>query len=64
MIVTRNAYRGIASPVKMSRNPASTRHTPPDFGADNRAVLRAAGYDDGQIDQLIGLGAVVENRVG
>ena len=64
MIVERNAYRGIASPVKMSRNKAQTRHTPPDFGADNRAVLRAEGYDEDEIDQLIGLGAVVEHRLG
>ena len=64
MIVEGNAYRGIASPVKMSRNKAQTRHTPPDFGADNRAVLRAEGYDEDEIDQLIGLGAVVEHRLG
>lgn len=64
MIVKRNSYRGIASPVKMSRNKAQTRHTPPNFGADNRAVLREAGYGEEEIDQLIGLGAVVENRVG
>ena len=64
MLVERDSYRGIASPVKMSRNKAQTRHTPPDFGADNRAVLREAGYGEEDIDQLIGLGAVVENRVG
>ncbi len=64
MIVERSSYRGIASPVKMSRNKSQTRHTPPDFGADNRAVLREAGYGEEEIDQLIGLGAVVENRVG
>ncbi len=64
MIVARNSYRGIASPVKMSRNKSQTRHTPPDFGADNRAVLRKAGYGEEEIDRLIGLGAVVEDRVG
>ena len=48
----------------MSRNKSQTRHTPPDFGADNRAVLKEAGYGEEEIDQLIGLGAVVENRVG
>jgi crotonobetainyl-CoA:carnitine CoA-transferase CaiB-like acyl-CoA transferase len=58
MLVERNGYKGIASPVKMSRTPSSTRHTPPDFGQDNRAVLHDAGYDDGAIDRLIALGAV------
>lgn len=58
MLVERNGYRGVASPVKMSRTPSSTRHTPPDFGQDNRAVLHEAGYDDGAIDRLVALGAV------
>jgi crotonobetainyl-CoA:carnitine CoA-transferase CaiB-like acyl-CoA transferase len=60
MLVERNGYRGIASPVKMSRNKASTRHTPPDFGAENRTLLKEAGYDDAAIDRLISAGAVVE----
>ena len=59
MLVERNGYRGVASPVKLSRSKASTRHTPPDFGADNRAVLREAGYDEAAIERLIALGAVV-----
>jgi formyl-CoA transferase len=58
MLVERNGYKGIASPVKMSRTKSSTRHTPPDFGQDNRAVLQAAGYDDAAIERLIALGAV------
>lgn len=60
MLVERNGYRGIASPVKMSRSKPSTRHTPPDFGADNRAVLKQAGYDDAAIDGLVKAGAVVD----
>jgi formyl-CoA transferase len=60
MLVARNGYRGIASPVKLSRNAAQTRHTPPDFGADNRTVLREAGYDEAAIDRLIASGALVE----
>jgi crotonobetainyl-CoA:carnitine CoA-transferase CaiB-like acyl-CoA transferase len=59
MLVERNGYKGIASPVKLSRSKPSTRHTPPDFGQDNRALLREAGYDDEAIDRLIALGAVV-----
>jgi formyl-CoA transferase len=59
MLVERNGYKGVASPVKLSRTASSTRHTPPDFGQDNRAVLREAGYNDEAIDRLIALGAVV-----
>jgi crotonobetainyl-CoA:carnitine CoA-transferase CaiB-like acyl-CoA transferase len=64
MLVERNGYRGIASPVKMSRSKPSMRHTPPDFGVDNRTVLREAGYDDSQIDGLVRAGAVVEKPRG
>ncbi len=64
MLVERNGYRGIASPVKMSRSKASIRHVPPDFGVDNRAVLKEAGYDDAAIDRLVGSGAVVEKPRG
>jgi crotonobetainyl-CoA:carnitine CoA-transferase CaiB-like acyl-CoA transferase len=64
MLVERNGYRGIASPVKMSRSKPSMRHTPPDFGVDNRAVLREAGYDEAAIDGLVKAGAVVEKPQG
>ena len=60
MVVEKDGYRGIASPVKMSRNKASTRHAPPDFGADNRDVLKAAGFGDGDIDRLVQSGAVLD----
>lgn len=62
MLVEKDGYRGIASPVKMSRSRASTRRLPPDFGAQNRAVLKEAGYGDGEIEALVKAGAVVETR--
>ena len=62
MVVEKDGYRGIASPVKMSRSKASTRMTPPDFGAENRAVLKEAGYEDAEIDALVKAGAVVDKR--
>ena len=64
MVIEADGYRGIGTPVKMGRTPGSMRHTPPDFGADNEDVLRAAGYSDGEISQLFGLGAVVAKRAG
>ena len=62
MIVEKDGYRGIGTPVKMGRTRASTRHTPPDFGADNEEVLRAAGYSEADIERLAGLGAIVSKR--
>jgi formyl-CoA transferase len=64
MVIEHDGYRGIASPVKMGRTKASTRHVPPDFGADNEDVLRAAGYSPADIERLAGLGAVVSKRQG
>lgn len=64
MLIEGNGYRGIASPVKMSRSKPSLRHTPPDFGADNRAVLKEAGYDEAAIDGLVKTGAVVDKPHG
>ena len=62
MVVEKDGYKGIASPVKMSRNKTSTRHTPPDFGADNRAVLREAGYGEAEIEALVKSGALVTRQ--
>jgi len=64
MVIEQDGYRGIASPVKMGRTKASMRHVPPDFGADNEDVLRAAGYSPADIERLAGLGAVVSKRQG
>lgn len=35
MVIERGGYRGIASPIKLSRTPASLRHLPPSHGQDN-----------------------------
>lgn len=62
MVIEKDGYRGIASPVKLSRSKSETRHLPPDFGADNRDVLRQAGYTDSEIDHLSALGVVVSRK--
>jgi len=62
MVIEKDGYRGIASPVKLSRSKASTRELPPDFGADNVRVLSEAGYSADDIDRLVGLGVVLETR--
>src|SRR5579863_9047478 len=62
MIYERGEYRGVGNPVKMSRTPARLRHDPPRFGEANRAVLREAGYAEGEIDALLAAGIVVATR--
>ena len=49
----------LGAPVKLSRTPADTNRLPgPQLGEHSEAVLRAAGYDDAQIAQLVAAGAV------
>jgi formyl-CoA transferase len=60
MVVEHGGYKGVASPIKMSRSKSVTRLTPPDFGADNDKVLKEAGYGDADIAALKATGAVLE----
>lgn len=60
MVMEGDGYKGIAGAVKLSDTPAALRRTPPDYGAHNREVLRALGYDDARIAALIEAGALVE----
>ncbi len=62
MIVEDDGYCGLAAPVKFSRTPATFRSKPAPFAAHTYDVLEEAGYTEAEIDQLIGLGAVVSRR--
>ncbi len=51
--------RQLGVPVKLSRTPGDPARAPgPSLGADTRAVLAAAGYDDAEIARLESEGAV------
>lgn len=58
MLVAHGDYRGIASPVKLSRTPARYRKPPPRLGEDSRAVLTGLGLADDAIDALVARGIV------
>jgi crotonobetainyl-CoA:carnitine CoA-transferase CaiB-like acyl-CoA transferase len=58
LLVEADGYKGVASPVKLSRSKASLQHTPPDYGADTTIVLQELGYKDDEIGALISGGAV------
>lgn len=45
-------------PEVFSATPVNYRHAPPRMGADTIAVLREAGYPDGEIDALLAAGVV------
>jgi len=49
----------LGAPVKLSRTPADCNRLPgPQLGEHTEAALRAAGYDDARIAQLVAAGAV------
>ncbi|WP_165671863.1 CaiB/BaiF CoA transferase family protein [Metapseudomonas otitidis] len=58
MLVELGDYRGIASPVKLSRTPAQYRSPPPGLGQHSRELLDGLGLDAGQVDDLIQRGIV------
>lgn len=44
MVVQRDGYQAVASPIKLSRTPAALTRTPPALGQDNAAVQAAFGF--------------------
>ncbi|PRA26239.1 CaiB/BaiF CoA transferase family protein [Pseudomonas poae] len=58
MLVNIGDYRGIGSPVKLSRTPATYRRAPPTLGQDTRTVLEGLGLDAQQIERLYAAGIV------
>ncbi|MBY6200951.1 CoA transferase [Maritalea mobilis] len=43
-------------PIKFSETPLRIRHTTPELGAHGREILRAAGYEEAEIDALVAQG--------
>lgn len=58
LVVQLGDYRGIASPVKLSRTPASYRSAPPALGGNTREVLAELGLAPGTIEALYQRGIV------
>lgn len=63
-VVERDGYRGLNTPVRLSRTPGGLRTTPRAAGADTRAVLAAAGYGHAEIEELLGKGAARARDTG
>jgi crotonobetainyl-CoA:carnitine CoA-transferase CaiB-like acyl-CoA transferase len=61
-IIEKDWYRGIHTPVRLSRTPAGLKSTPPKFSQHAREVLREHGFDDAAIERLAASGVVVESR--
>ncbi|MEZ5852840.1 MAG: CaiB/BaiF CoA-transferase family protein [Hyphomicrobiaceae bacterium] len=62
MLVEKDWYKGIGSPVRLSRTPASVKSAPPKFSEHTREVLKENGFDEAQIEKLAAAGILVEKR--
>ena len=62
MVTELDGYRGLGTPIKLSRTPGGTRAKPPKFGADAEAVLAQHGYGPEEIAELRELGVLHEAR--
>jgi formyl-CoA transferase len=61
-IIEKDWYKGIATPVKLSRTPGSLKAPPPKFSQHAREVLAEHGFDEGAVERLIAAGVLVEKR--
>jgi crotonobetainyl-CoA:carnitine CoA-transferase CaiB-like acyl-CoA transferase len=62
MVTELGAYRGLGTPIKLSRTPGGTRSAPPRFNEHGEAVLRARGFSDEEIAALARDGVLVQQR--
>lgn len=60
MLAEREGYRGVATPVKLSRTPSETRRRPPLLGEQAREILAEAGYSIKEVEGLLSAGVVRE----
>jgi crotonobetainyl-CoA:carnitine CoA-transferase CaiB-like acyl-CoA transferase len=52
MVTELDWYKGLGTPIKLSRTPGGTRRPPPRFGQDSAAVLAQHGYSAAEIAAL------------
>jgi formyl-CoA transferase len=62
MVTELDWYRGLGTPIKLSRTPGGTRATPPKFGEHGADVLAQHGYGETEIADLVAKGVVLHER--
>jgi formyl-CoA transferase len=62
MVTELDWYKGIGTPIKMSRTPGGTRRPPPKFSEHGREVLRQHGFSDDAITALEKDGVLLNKR--
>ncbi len=62
MVTELGWYRGLGTPIKLSRTPGGTRAAPPSFGEHGAEILAQHGYSPEQIAELAASGVVFRER--
>jgi crotonobetainyl-CoA:carnitine CoA-transferase CaiB-like acyl-CoA transferase len=62
MVTELGWYRGLGTPIKLSRTPGGTRAAPPAFGEHGAEILAQHGYTPEQIAELAASGVVFRER--
>jgi formyl-CoA transferase len=62
MVTELGAYRGLGTPIKLSRTPGGTRAAPPRFAEHTDAVLAARGFSAEELKALRASGVLVDER--
>jgi formyl-CoA transferase len=62
MVTELGAYRGLGTPIKLSRTPGGTRAAPPRFGEHGAEELGKHGYSAEEISQLEADGVLLRRR--
>jgi crotonobetainyl-CoA:carnitine CoA-transferase CaiB-like acyl-CoA transferase len=62
MVTEMDWYKGIGTPIKLSRTPGGTRRPPPRFNEHGADVLAEFGYSAAEIEMLVASGVVHTKR--
>jgi crotonobetainyl-CoA:carnitine CoA-transferase CaiB-like acyl-CoA transferase len=62
MVAELGEYKGLGTPIKLSRTPGGTRAAPPKFGEHGAEILAKHGYDPADIARLQESGVVLTQR--
>ena len=57
-VIEKDWYKGVASPIRMTRTKSSLRRTPPKFSQHSAEVLAEFGYSTSEIEALVAKGFV------
>ncbi|MDG0997077.1 MAG: CoA transferase [Gammaproteobacteria bacterium] len=63
MILEAGDYKGVASPIKLSRTPGSVRHMPPKFSEHATAILSDLGFTEEEVEGLTKEAVIVKRRL-